>query len=275
MGGAEQLQPPDLPMVPQALQLLKQDPLREFRIDIETDSLVQIDEDAEKDARVNFLQATGGFLKQAVEAGAQSPEAVPLLMEMLRFGVTGFRVGKTLEGQFDALAQQIDQKAKNPQPPPANPEMLKMQGQQQMEQAKLQHEQMKAQADAQLQQQQMAAEQQARERELQFQASLDAQKMQSEQALAQMKLQAEMEFQKWKAELDARTKIEIAELSAGATLADMQAQAADKASKGESLANQQGQMLMTLADSVKSMAEQIGRPKQVMRGPDGKIIGVQ
>jgi hypothetical protein len=41
-----------------------------------------------------------------------------LLMEMLKFGVTGFRVGKTIEGAFDETAEKLKQLASQPPAPP-------------------------------------------------------------------------------------------------------------------------------------------------------------
>ena len=49
---AQQMQPVDQQMIPQALQLLKDKPLRNFRIEIAADSLVQIDEQQMKQEQI-------------------------------------------------------------------------------------------------------------------------------------------------------------------------------------------------------------------------------
>ena len=41
---ADQMQPVDQQMIPQALELIKSDPLRSFRIEVAADSLIQLDE---------------------------------------------------------------------------------------------------------------------------------------------------------------------------------------------------------------------------------------
>ena len=64
-------------------QLIKNDTMRCFRIDVETDSTVKADQDAERDARIQFLQSVGGFMQQM--ASVQDPAMLPLLMEMLNW----------------------------------------------------------------------------------------------------------------------------------------------------------------------------------------------
>jgi sensor histidine kinase regulating citrate/malate metabolism len=49
---------------------------REFRLDIETDSTIRMDDDAEKTARVELVTAVGNFLDKAVAAGSAAPEIV-------------------------------------------------------------------------------------------------------------------------------------------------------------------------------------------------------
>jgi len=58
IGGAELLSQTDQQLVPQAIQLLQDSPMRTFRIEIATDSMLYADEAQEKQDRVEFLQAT-------------------------------------------------------------------------------------------------------------------------------------------------------------------------------------------------------------------------
>ena len=81
----------------QVLQLLRNDPIRTFRIDIETDSTIKTDQVQERQDRTEFIKSSTEYLTQAVEIGTQSPALVPLLGEMLMFGVRGFKVGRDLE----------------------------------------------------------------------------------------------------------------------------------------------------------------------------------
>lgn len=222
MSGATSLQPEDQQLIPQALQLLRNDILRDFMIDIETDSMVEVDEQAEKEGAVQFLEATGGFLEKAIQA---PPDLVPLLAEMLMFGMRRFKAGRTLEGVFDETLEKL----KQPKPPAPNPEMLKVQGQQQIEQAKLQGaqalENQKLQAENQRAEQEGAREVQriqteslARERELRMEGMLEQQRNAMEDERAKNQAMLDATLQRFEAMLKAKTAIEVAEISAGATL---------------------------------------------------------
>jgi hypothetical protein len=134
-------------------QLIKNDTMRCFRIDVETDSTIKSDQDAERDARIAFLQSVGGFMQQM--SSVQDPSIRPLLMEMLNFGVRGFKVGKQLEGTFDLAMKKLNKQAENPAPPPPDPSAQAMMAQAQNDQARIQIEAQKAQADAQIKEQEI------------------------------------------------------------------------------------------------------------------------
>jgi hypothetical protein len=136
ISAADQLSEQDKTLIPKALELLigrerMQDPnadpgpnpLRSFRVEVSADTLVYLDEQAEKESRVEFLTATGGFIEKMSAVLMQTPPeakgpVVGLLMEMLKFGVTGFKVGKNIEGAFDETAEKLKQIANQPQPSP-------------------------------------------------------------------------------------------------------------------------------------------------------------
>jgi hypothetical protein len=121
------------PQVQAALQLLKSPTFRDFRIDIETKSMAQMDEQADQQARVQFLTAVGGFMAQATAAAKEQPAMAELLGELLRFGVRGFRIGRELESVFDRAIEAAGQSQGMP------PEIQK-----QIEEAKQQAEQQQA-----------------------------------------------------------------------------------------------------------------------------------
>lgn len=141
--------PPQPPPIPEEMQellanptwedvfaLLRDDALLCFRVDIETDSTIKMDEDAERDARVQMLTAVGGFLQQA--AAIPEPALRPMLMQLLMFGVRGFKVGKELESTFEIALKKMEDAASQPQPPQQDPskeiEAVKQQSQLQIQQ---------------------------------------------------------------------------------------------------------------------------------------------
>ncbi len=93
----------------QAVALLRQDGAHGFRIDIETDSTIAPDEQAEKQARVEFLQQMVPLLEQVVPLAMGNPALAALCREVALFAARGFRVARPLEQSieqaFEALAQ--------------------------------------------------------------------------------------------------------------------------------------------------------------------------
>lgn len=134
----------------QAIELLRDDVLRGFRVDIETDSTVVLDEEEEKQSRVEFLEAAGSFMERAVQVGQVAPQMTPLLGEMLLFGIKGFRAGRQLEGAFEDAVEQMQQAAKQPQQQGPDPAQVAAEAEQAKAQAELQIEQARAQADMQI-----------------------------------------------------------------------------------------------------------------------------
>ena len=131
---------PDAQFAPQAIALLKNEPMRNFQIDIQTDTLVQLDEQQDKQDRMEFLTASSSFLEKAVQASQMAPDMIPLLMQMMLFGIRGFKIGRELEGTFEQVSQQMQQKVQQQQAqPPQDPnaaEKEKIQGEMQLEKYK-------------------------------------------------------------------------------------------------------------------------------------------
>ena len=156
ISAADQLSEQDKQLIPQAIQLIRNEPMRSFRIEISSDSMVLQDEQKEKQDRVEFLTAVSGYFEKAVQAGQVAPDLVPLLLDLLKFGVVGFKVGKAVEGQIDQTAELIKQKMAQPQQPKPDPEQIKQQAESQRfaaeQQAEMQKEQMRIQAEMQLRQ---------------------------------------------------------------------------------------------------------------------------
>lgn len=293
ISGAEQLSPQDQQLVPQALQLLKSDSAKNFRIEVTTDSMIYQDEQQEKENRMQFLAAMGQFFQQAVPMAQAVPQATPMLMEMLKFAVTAFKAGKQLEGIIDETADKFRQDAQNAvgQPKPPTPEVQKIQAQMQLEQ-------MKMQMQAQLEQQKMQAQiemerakQEYQSQETQVRTQLEEQRnlreAELEMKLAQMKMMTERNTQLLLAYINNGAKIEQARISAGVDagegLPEQYDLDEDMAKAMEHplapLANaitqgnqQTAQMIAQLVDSINQNQT---RPKQVIRDQNGKIVGVQ
>jgi hypothetical protein len=175
MGGAAQLNPADHEFIPEALQLIRDDRARGFRVDIESDSMVMLDETNERQARVEFLSAVGSFLKESMVAVQTMPQLGPLLGEMLMFGIRGFKVGRTIEGVFEKTMQQLQQM---PIQQPGAQQAAEAQAKQQADQNRFEVDQ----AKLELQAQQNNHAQQMDQARLMMEQNRDDQSMQLEAA---------------------------------------------------------------------------------------------
>lgn len=212
ISGADQLSEQDKVLIPQAIKLLKNDVLSDFRIEVSSDSLIEIDEQQEKTDRMEFLTGVGSFLEKALQA---PPQMAPLLCELLLYGVRAFKTGKQVEGLIDEQLEQFKEQAKQPQPEQPNPEMEKVKIQ-------AQADEQQGVRDAAHNQQQLAANQQnlstkaANEMELsklkeQNVLSLAQDKMASDERVAMNKDQLNASVATSKAEIDRDARIGAAE----------------------------------------------------------------
>jgi len=251
IAAADQIQPTDQQMIPQAIQLLMGDramnpevetregPLMGFRIEVSSDSMVQMNEEQEKNDRVQFLGAVSGFLRDAMAAVQQAPQLAPLSALLLKYGVSGFKVGKTVEGAIDQMIDQLTQEAQNPQPKPSKEEMAA--------QASMQQEQQKAQLQAMLKDREIQAEKELELARQQFQAQENQLRNQLEAQRAEMdsRLQAQLEAQRQAnakelesmrgqiqvliASMNNEARLEQAQITAQTTLTNQQINAAESA----------------------------------------------
>jgi hypothetical protein len=303
ISGAMQLSPQDQALIPQALALLRNEAAKNFRVEVTSDSMIFQDEQQEKADRLEFLSAMSGFLQQAVPASQANPELTPMLVEMLKFGVTAFKAGKGLEGMIDETADKFREQAKmaEGQPKPPSPEQMKLEMQMQIEQAKMRAEAQKMQMQQQIEQAKIQGqielekakqEYQAQENQLKFQLEdqRNREQMQMEMDLEQTKMDSANNKELLLAYLNNAAKIETTRITAGLDTgeqayadnvqmanilqdqlgySDMKNHPLQPAIESMHMSNQQ------LAQMLATLLEKLSQPKTVVRGQDGKIIGVQ
>lgn len=94
------------PLFAQAVQLLRDERQKGFRIDVETDSTVALDQQSEQQAAGEMVKAVGAFMQSALPMMQQIPQMVPLMGDVLLFYLRRFPIGVELEGKFeDAIAK--------------------------------------------------------------------------------------------------------------------------------------------------------------------------
>lgn len=91
----------------QVMALLRNDKLRGFRIDIETDSTIMADEAAEKQSRIEYITAMTTFVQGWGPIVMQNPKAAALAGELMVFGARAFPTAVTLEGEIEEFVEQM------------------------------------------------------------------------------------------------------------------------------------------------------------------------
>lgn len=192
MVGFESFDPADQELFPQALALLRDDQLRTFKIDIQTDSTLAVDEAMDKEAANEYIAAIGNLFQQSFQMMQVRPELLPFMLELTKFGARRYRTGKTMEAALEKAIDAInaaDQEAQN-NPPPEQPDPTLMKAQ-----AQVQAIGMKAQVD-----QQVAAKKMETEIALaEHKKSLDQWEAQQQFALKQQKMVGDQQIKADKA----------------------------------------------------------------------------
>lgn len=175
-------------------EVLHSDMEREYRIDIETDSTIAADAQAEQEVYTSFMQGMAQFstmAAQALQVGLLTQDSAKSMMVAF---ARKFRLGKDVEEELE----------KPLPPPPPDPEQQKMQAEMQMQQQEFQLKQ-------QSEQQKLQMDQAANQSKLQFEQQKQALELQGQQAelvhkqkMMEMDLmmrQQEMAFQKQSLEM--------------------------------------------------------------------------
>lgn len=185
--GFQFMKPEDQQLFPQVLALLKNDTDRMMRINIETDSTITMNQNAEIEQR-NYLADTLFKGLQTLNGMSQeNPAFMPLVAQVVLYTVRGLRNGQEIEQTLEKTLAQLEQQAQQPQqPPPPDPGVQKAQIQAQVQTQKMQLDSQLAQAKLMMQQQDLQIKAQALQVQLQ--------KIQAQTQNEQMKLQLDREI---------------------------------------------------------------------------------
>src|SRR6185437_3668340 len=164
--------------------LIRKDGLRGFKLDIEADSTIAPDEQAEQQARTGFLREIVPLVEQIAPIAQGNPSMAEFVSQVVMFAVRGFRVARTLEESAEKAFKVLGEM---PPPPPkggtgqhqnpqveqakiaaqvhdtavkAQTDLTEMQGKQQIAQATLAQKQQQSNDQMMMTRERMAAEQQ-------------------------------------------------------------------------------------------------------------------
>lgn len=235
-----------------AVNLLKSDIPRGYRIEIETDTMIAGDIEQERADAINFMSGMTKFLETSTQIGGQNPAAVPLLAKMLQWTVRKVRAGRDLENSIDEFADKMTKMAEAAANAPG--------GKQNPEAIKAQAAAMKAQSDIAVAQIEMKAQQANDERE----QALAAAKHQWEME----KLQAEMQMER------ERNALEMQKLATERmTLAASSGLPPPTMATATAAGHQNNVTL--LAEAADKIHRAANVKKRVIYGPDRRPIGVE
>lgn len=223
---------------------LKEERIRPFLLEVESDSTIAPNEAEEKASRIEFIGAMGQFINQAGAMVAQQPETAPFAAEMMKFVAGGFRAGRELGGVIDDFAEQIKAKAALAQQGP-DP-------------------------------QQKAAEVEARARQAEMQ--IKAQEASTKQFDAETKrMEAQARSAQIEAESRERQSAALGEIAGNTPiLADAIAEALAAAKSND---QQAAQVLLETAEAIMASNQQVlaavTAPKEIVRDTEGRPVGVR
>lgn len=150
---------PDL--IAKAVALLKQPEMAHIRVAIRSESVAMVDYTSLQEERSAFLNALSTFMQSSAPLMEADPNATPFLLQLLQWGLSGFKGAQEIEGVIDKAIESAleQQKAKQGQ---ADPAVMEQQGrifeQQQKTEGELAKVQAKAAADVQIREVDMNAD---------------------------------------------------------------------------------------------------------------------
>lgn len=202
--------------------ILADDSQRLIELDIETDSTITMNENADIE-QANYLAKT---VLDGLAALAAQPDPIlkMIALETSILTIQKLRNGKQIEEKLEPLRQQLMQQIQNPPQQPPDPAMIKAQTDMQIAQAKQQTEMAKAQSDERMQMAEMQFKLQTMMQELNFKREelameqerlkvetiSDAVKTRLEQKIASFEAQiraSELQIEQYKVVLDEKEKL--------------------------------------------------------------------
>lgn len=216
-----------------AVELLRGEPTRRFRIEIETDSTLAINDALDQQSRADFMQSLVGAMQTVAPLMEQMPAFVPVIGEALQFVARTYKAGRALEGAVEQAVEQTKamfaQKSQQPEQP--DPKMMEIQAKMQLEQFKAEEQmrltQVKADQDMQIAQQKAQLEFE----KAQMKSYQELEQTRNAITLEQARLDAELRIQEAQARADISIQAIKAELD---TAIKRQRQVVDLPELGES-----------------------------------------
>jgi hypothetical protein len=268
------------------VQLLKDENIRPFVLDIETDSTIMPDENAAKQRATEFLGALGTALAQLIPMVQGQPESAEFAGEVIKFAVSPFRAGRSLDQAIDDFVEKMKQTAAQPRP---NPEQEKLQ-------AEMKTKEAEAAAKAQEREQQAKLAEQKHNQEMQkTKAAHDAAMAKIEAEMARDAQRHNLEMERLTIERDAAKEsadiqrdqaiekhsreVELFDRREGERLSERETRSAEpaespKAERSET-SEKMLEMVMQNQAAIAQAVGSLGRSRKIIKDRNGDILGIE
>lgn len=174
------------PTIDQVLVFLRDNRIKRFVLDIETDSTIIPDEKSEKQSRTEFIGVLAQLIPQLAQMMTAEPQTAGFCGSVLQFATAPFRAGRSLDGEIDGLVEQM--KAKGDQPRPEDPTTAQNRTALQIEQLKTQQRRESDQGKLQLQAQELQMKNQHEQARLANERAIKMAELQAKQGDEQSKM---------------------------------------------------------------------------------------
>jgi hypothetical protein len=272
-------QPPDKlnkPTWEQITKILRDDKLRGFRVDIETDSTVMPDAATEQKNRIELLTAISGFVTGIAPAVQSGAIPMDLAREMLTFGVRAFKVSPQLEDALDQIGG--EKEAGQSQQAQQQMQMQQQAMQQQVQEAQQAIAEQQKQAEAVIQQAKDAKQQADNQLlkasyEDKLKSAMNAVE-QRDAALAQREAEMQLQQQTQDAVRQLQQIVDGFTQQLNATASAEAKDDTEEEDKPDQMAHMQ-QMHNEVMQAFAALVERVTAPRQrtAIRGQDGRMTG--
>lgn len=124
----------------QGAKFIKDTEISKWRLMIAPESMAMVDYSQLRMERTEYINALGIFLQSSFPIAEKFPQATPILLELLKWGLAGFKGSKQIEGVIDravTLMQQASQQGAGQQQPDPKAQQIQME----MRQSAQEHQQ--------------------------------------------------------------------------------------------------------------------------------------
>ena len=133
----------DADIAESAVELIKDPDMALWRIKIEPESLAMLDYQALKRDRMEFIQALAQFMQSAMPLAEMDKNAIPPLLQILKWSMSGFKGSNEIEGVLDKAIDGMLKAGPQQESEEPSPEQLKMQAQAEKHQQSMELESLK------------------------------------------------------------------------------------------------------------------------------------